>query len=397
MTQVRVANGTRKYLPYLDGVRGYGFLLVFLVHYFSPDQIARPGGIAFRFWTGLEPITFLAVPVFFVLSGYLIGGILYGTRNREGYFRVFYCRRIVRVFPVYYLALLIIGCAEASLRFPLGRYFWTHFLFIQNLFPDFTSPSHHSPAVLIHYWSLATEEQFYLLWPLVVWFFPERRKLFGIASFLIILICGIRLAISHFFSFPFQIRYFSYTRADAILLGVLLALIYHEPVFERIKPFAKWIAMAGIATMVVRALRKGEAWPNTFRGVQVLIPWINFTAVAIIIAALEEKSWLNRVCSKRWICWIGKRSYSLYIVHFTYYRWFAGFVIPHLASHIPYVPSVLVSGALALSLTASLGMLSYRFIETPAQGLKQRLKYGPVKEDSSSQRLSEKVLVGTGA
>jgi peptidoglycan/LPS O-acetylase OafA/YrhL len=330
-----------------------------------------------------------------VLSGYLIGGILYGTRDREGYFRVFYCRRVVRVFPLYYLALLIIGCAEASLRFPLDYHFWTHFLFIQNLLPGYAN--YHSPAVLGHYWTLATEEQFYLLWPLVVWFFPERRKLFGIACLFIILIFGIRLAAPHFFSFPYQMRYFSLTRADAILLGVLLALIRHEAIFEWIKPFAKWIALAGIVTMVAWALRKEEVWPNSFRGFQVFIPWLNITAVAIVIAVMEEKSWLNRVCSKRWICWLGRRSYSLYIIHFTYWRWFSSYVIPHLASHITYELSIVVSGALAFSLTILLAMLTYRFIEMPAQSLKQRLKYGPVKEDSSSQRLGEEALVTTGA
>ncbi|MGO9939030.1 MAG: acyltransferase family protein [Terracidiphilus sp.] len=394
MTEVRASSGRSKYLPYLEGIRGYGFLLVFLVHYCPPYQIARAGSLAFRLCTGLEPITFLAVPVFFTLSGYLIGGILHGTRDREGYFSVFYSRRLLRVFPLYYLALLVIACVEVFLRFPLNYHFWVHFLYIQNLFPDYVTQ--HSPAVLLHYWSLATEEQFYLLWPLVVWFFPGRRTLFGVAALFIIIIFGIRFAAPYFLSSPEQIHYLSLTRADAILLGVLLALIRHKPIFERIKPIAKWIALVGIVTMVAWALRKGESWPETFRGVQVLIPWINFTALAIIVAVMEENSWLNRVCSQQWICWLGRRSYSLYIVHFTYARLFWDHVTPYLATRLPQTLAAVVSSAIAFSLTLVLAMLSYRFIETPTQNLKRRLKYGEVRSVSLSRSLGGEVLVKTG-
>ena len=394
MTQGQVDSSRQKYVPYFDGIRGYGFLLVFCVHYFPPDYIASAGSNALRFWIGMKPITLLAVPTFFVLSGYLIGGILHGTRDREGYFKVFYGRRIARVFPLYYLALLIVAVVEFSLRFHLDYHFWTHFLFIQNLVPGYSA--YRSPAALNHFWSLATEEQFYLIWPLVVWFFPERRKLFGIASMFIVLIFGIRFAAPHFYKSADRIHLLSFTRADAILLGVLLALIRHEAVFERIKPFAKWIALAGTAAFVAWALEKGQSWPYSFRGVQIAIPWINFTALAIIIAVMEEKSWLNRVCSKTWICWLGKRSYSLYVLHLLYFRIFTSYVIPPLAHRMSHEIAVVVSGMLALCLTVFFATLTYQFIEIPTQSLKKRLKYGPVREDSSAQRLGERVLVQTG-
>jgi peptidoglycan/LPS O-acetylase OafA/YrhL len=112
---------------------------------------------------------------------------------------------------------------------------------------------------------------------------------------------------------------------------------------------------------------------------------------------MEENSALNRVCSQKWICWLGRRSYSLYIIHLIYARWFWGYVCPQLSKHIPYRVAVLVSCAIAFSLTLLLAMLSYRFIEMPAQRLKQRLNYGAVKEDRSSQRLAEEALVKIGA
>ncbi len=159
MSQIQEATGKGKYMPSLAGIRGCGFLLVFLLHYLPASRLAHHGSTAYRILLGAEEIAYFAVPMFFVLSGYLIGGILYATRNREGFFRVFYSRRVVRVFPIYYLALLLVACGYAVLRFAPDYHFWTYFLFIQNLFPDFVLK--YSPFILIQYWSLATEEQFY--------------------------------------------------------------------------------------------------------------------------------------------------------------------------------------------------------------------------------------------
>jgi peptidoglycan/LPS O-acetylase OafA/YrhL len=385
-----VASG-RKYIPYLEGIRGYGFLSVFFVHYFSPSQLAQKGTHAYRFWLSLQPITFLAVPIFFILSGYLIGNILFETRNREGFFRVFYARRVVRVFPVYYLTLLAVAGFDAYRHFHLDSHFWSYFLFVQNLNPDYLHQ--YNPAVMLHYWSLAVEEQFYLLWPLVVWVFPERRKLIAVASFLILIIYGVRFASPYIFTASEQIRYFSPTRADAILMGVILALIKHKPIFERMKGWGKWLAVPGILATVVWAFRKGYAWPESFHGELVMIPWINFTALAVVLAVMEESSWPCRVCSQRWICWFGKRSYSLYIFHYLYIRWFTGTFMPHLANHVPHVFAHVVTNLLALALTIALATLSYHLIEKPTQKIKQAVKYGDVREDRSARARREEALV----
>jgi len=341
----------------------------------------------------MESIALFAVPVFFVLSGYLIGGILLNTRNREGFFRVFYSRRVIRIFPVFYLALLIIACLDAAFRFPLRFQFWSQFLYIQNLLPEFHAYS--TPVVVIQYWSLATEEQFYLLWPLAVWFFPKKQKLLGVASFLVLICFVIRLAGHYLFASPFQIRYSSLTRADAILLGVILGLVYKESFFTRIKAYAKWLALVGVVSLAFWSFWRDLSWPESFRGQQLAIPLTNFTAVALIIYLLEENNWLSRICSFRWIGWMGRMSYSLYIVHYAYAHWIWYVVIPHLARHMPHILAVLLSNALAFSLTLLLAVLSYRFIETPCQKLKQRLKYGAVNDTGDSPELRSPVLAET--
>jgi peptidoglycan/LPS O-acetylase OafA/YrhL len=92
MSQIPEATGRRKYMPSVEGIRGYGFLLVFVIHYLPAIRLTQQGSTAYRVLLGAQEIAYFSVPMFFVLSGYLIGGILYGTRNREGYFRVFYSR-----------------------------------------------------------------------------------------------------------------------------------------------------------------------------------------------------------------------------------------------------------------------------------------------------------------
>jgi peptidoglycan/LPS O-acetylase OafA/YrhL len=377
MSDVGAATGVRKFMPSLEGIRGLGFLLVFIAHYLPPDRFSSAGSVPYRVLLGLEEIAYFGIPMFFVLSGYLIGGILFSTRNREGFFRVYYGHRVLRILPVYYLSLLIIACVYIFLKFPLGFHFWAYFLFIQNLLPVIQGQS--GPLLMIHFWTLATEEQFYLLWPLVVWFFPQRKKLSMIAAALIVAIFVIRAASSHFVPAPQILEYWSIARADGILLGVLLALVINQSMVVKIKPYAKWIALFGILVASLWASWKGAQWPKSFPGAELLIPWINFSAVAIVIAVLEEGSWLDRFCSQRWLCWFGRRSYSLYIFHLIYARLFVRSLTPFLSQRIPHTFAVLLSTAIAFSLTVLLSMLSYWLIEKPAQRVRQRLKYGPLK------------------
>jgi peptidoglycan/LPS O-acetylase OafA/YrhL len=395
MEVVRTSIG-RGYATHFDGIRGYGFLLVFSVHYFQPYLFSHLGSDAVRIMTAFEIFDRLAVPIFFVLSGYLIGGILHGTVNREGYFRIFYLRRVVRVLPIYFLALILIGIIETCLKFHLDLYYWSHFLFIQNLLPGYGLRS--NPIVLVHYWSLATEEQFYLLWPLVVWFVPKRRNLLGVAAVFIALSFVFRFAAPHMFASPEEVHYFTPMRADAILLGVMLSLIQGETIFTKIKTIAKvWLPVSVIG-MLIWALSKGESWPQSFRGEQYGIPLLNFTAASCVVLAMKEGSWLNRACNMRWIRWFGRRSYSLYIVHFTYYHWFMNCCIPFLAKYLPFTLAAIVANLIAFLVTVGLGVLSYRFIETPMQNLKQRrLQYGPLKREEAAEGLRAEIPVRVSA
>lgn len=150
----------------LDGLRGLAVLLV-LVHHFGVLRGAT--GAVSASWNAVASWGWTGVELFFVLSGFLITGILLDTRPERHYFRNFYARRTLRIFPLYYAtvaALLLCGAAHHA------PWLWSYSLnYLQAAAGDF----HVAGAVTGHFWSLCVEEQFYLVWPLVVWVTPARH------------------------------------------------------------------------------------------------------------------------------------------------------------------------------------------------------------------------------
>ena len=393
MAEPEITQGQRVYLPSLEGVRGYAFLLVFFAHYYAiPGASVHVNHWLIPFLL-LKRIAWLGVPIFFALSGYLIGGILFDTRNREGFFRVFYARRFLRVFPVYYLTLLGVACFDSIRGIHLNFNFWADFLYIQNLMPGYVGNYDAAPlSQTSHLWSMAVEEQFYLLWPIVVWFCPDKRTLIKATCILIGLCCLVRCSAYWIHLSPEYSYVTTPTRVDAILLGVLLALIRHDTIYKRLEPYAKYAAFAGVAIMVVIAARVPLELPYTYALAAFEIPLVNLTSAAIIVSVLEEGSFLRNICSLRWICWFGSMSYALYIFHFLYIEWFLTSFSQSLAVHMPTSPAYVLAAIVAFCLTLLLAVLSYRLIEGPAMHLKKRIKYGPVRNQEVSIAVTEPIF-----
>jgi len=156
----------RGWIPALDGIRGLAILMVMLFHYGGNLERTNPIG---RLVGGLFSFGWSGVDLFFVLSGFLITGILLDSRNAENYFSSFYARRVLRIFPAYYvslaLLLLILPMLDPPLRLSLPSDQWMYVFYAQNWVGIFDYPGR---GLLTPYWSLAVEEQFYLVWPLVV-------------------------------------------------------------------------------------------------------------------------------------------------------------------------------------------------------------------------------------
>jgi len=293
-----------KYIPQFDGLRGIAILAVLLAHLFYLKSF----GFAHYFQYGRT-----GVDLFFVLSGFLITGILLDTKELPGYFKNFYARRALRIWPLYY-GILFLFFILFPILFPQhlflnDRTTWPYFVtYTQNLFCHFT-PS----APLIPTWSLAVEEQYYMIWAPVVFFFGRkslRNILLGMIAF------SLCFRIASFFdgaSYDF-VHTFTLCRLEPLAAGGLAALWLRS---EKCTP-VKWarggmmaltIGLAGIALALVDW---GPAVPvytypflaSAFAGM-----------LALSLTADPEKSFVGRALTQRWLVYIGRISYGVYLIH----------------------------------------------------------------------------------
>jgi peptidoglycan/LPS O-acetylase OafA/YrhL len=239
----------RPFYPALDGLRAVAFLMVFCNHY-----LYMPWG-----WAGVD--------LFFALSGFLITGILYDSRNEPQRTRNFYIRRTLRIFPLYYGVMLLLlpvtfhSLSRAFLAWPayVGNFAW--FVprwgmtsvgpFIVNAnFNGFTAP-----LFLGHFWSLCVEQQFYIFWPWVVFWVRDRRKLLMICLLSVPACLGLRILGEHVLpsqQLAHEILYLATPfRIDAILIGGALALLIRGPLPHRVLSISRRLAPAIIAVLCI--------------------------------------------------------------------------------------------------------------------------------------------------
>src|SRR5258706_538487 len=188
------------HIPALDGLRGVAILLVLVLHFapYAPG-LQAPTVLLDRLYLRVSGIGWTGVDLFFVLSGYLITGILYDTRGSKHYFRQFYARRFLRIFPLYYVALalfLIIlpwpHSFDSVIRELRGDavWYWTYLYNMRVAATGFLPSS-----ALGHFWSLAVEEQFYLIWPIVV-LWLGRKHLIVTCAVAVVAALACRLSMS---------------------------------------------------------------------------------------------------------------------------------------------------------------------------------------------------------
>ncbi len=399
----------RKHFPELDGLRGIAILLVLATHY----QMAIPAH------TGLERALknvlahgWAGVDLFFVLSGFLITGILYDSKGQSNYFRNFYGRRTLRIFPLYYglLAVILIGLIAAGAArhwnpsLPQFRNLWSMQPWLWTYTFNIACAFGHGSAHLGQLWSLSVEEQFYLVWPLVICFFPRRLL---VPTCVAMIVAALALRIALFFYAPHVDAYFlTPARMDSLAFGALIAMLIRGRYSLRVPKIANWALLAaGIllagrfslsltrwithrGTTAGAVSRLSELWDST----------LIFTVVAVFFAALLVKAispglgragkTIATVCRSRSLRTAGKYSYGWYVFHFPIWTWSFG-----LASSLPLLHGfresvafapLLIAGNFVVSFAAAYG--SYHLYEKHFLKLK---KYFPERAAGAVLRSSE--------
>ncbi len=359
-------------VPELDGLRGLAIALVILCHYVANAEHRALGVWPHRALTGLS-FGWSGVDLFFVLSGFLIGRILLESREAPHYFRTFYMRRVHRILPVYYLWILLFGglvvwglwVAPGSLAVTHADLAQVpvHLLFLQNLHAGLPA---FSWMWLVVMWSLAVEEQFYLLAPpLIRW-----MSLRGVT---VVLLCAVATApflravvFGYLSPGTYLSTFLMPCRADALAMGVLLAIGW------RSAKFRAWVGerqrlLAGI--LVVLALSfAGLSWwfahPLSMVTVTIGYTWLGLFYSCLLLTVMSRKNgWIAGVARWGWLGRLGKISYCVYLIHLT-----VNVVAHRLILHgEPEIVNWRGVGVTLLALVASLviASASWKYFEEP--------------------------------
>ena len=366
------------HVPALDGVRGLAVLIV-IIH--NAAWLSGPseqfvlklfGAVAASGWIGVQ--------LFFALSGYLITGILLDSRGHPGYFRSFYLRRTLRIFPLYYAFLMVVVFVAAPLAWSptwaadVRSEQWPYWLYLSNWMQPFGVDIHG----LTHLWSLAVEEQFYFLWPVLAWWLGRR----GLARFAVALIItapfiryGLRAA-----GLPLETAYmFTIARWDALAAGALLAAMLRDPQGRALIVACKGrVTAAAALALIALVLRQrgfhSEDIPNQVIG-QSLIGILSTCLIAYaVLPGTTGLTALQRTLSAGWLRTVGKYSYAMYVFHFPIHH----LMNPYkgaweLGSDDPLrIVRVLGYLTLVILLSFAAALVSWRLIEKPFLDLKEK-------------------------
>lgn len=312
-------------IPELDGIRGLAIASVLIYHHFF---------LAFRFVPGSLPAYLLAtgrlawsgVDLFFVLSGFLIGGILLDARDSSNYFKVFYIRRFLRIVPIYALCLVGAFVLVWLARLTMTERFawvwadqlpWTSYLvFLQNFW--MAHRNNLGMFGLTATWSLAVEEQFYLTLPLIIKILSPRR-LMGMLIVGILAAPTLRVLLhelwpEHIFSWVLMMP----CRADALLLGVLGAMAMRDERWRmrlqrrrKATHLALLLFTCGFIALTLRSPSPYSLGMLTFG-----FTWLAMFYLTLLLYGLTFRdTWISRFLRWKWLRWLGTIAYGTYLFH----------------------------------------------------------------------------------
>ncbi|MGH7602671.1 MAG: acyltransferase family protein [Gemmatimonadaceae bacterium] len=372
----------RGHILALDGLRGIAILLVVAAHFVSNLRITADGwaapavALAHAGWTGVD--------LFFVLSGFLITGILIEARGSPSYFKSFYARRVLRIVPAYYGFLIAIFLVLPALHLGAGanymlarqhqRWYWLH---LTNVMMAVGELPGRGPYPSTLFWSLAVEEQFYLLWPAVVAFAPARalRKICigGVVLCVSLRIIGALSGVS-----LLTLSVLPVTRGDTLFMGGLLAIEYRRHGLERYRTLAKAAGIASLVTLVALGIRYREldymdAGTAMFGSIAIM----GLCSSGLVLGVTSPNRFVTATLQSSSLRFFGRYSYAIYIVHtavlagLDHYRPFSG--LPKLGGYA--LPAQAAWALCYVGFSTALAILSWHLVEKHFLRLKRFFPY----------------------
>jgi len=380
----------------LDGLRGLAILLV-LFFKIAHDALDSQSGLGERLLWFIPLNGWAGVDLFFVLSGFLITGILLDakTQTRWTFFSDFYLKRVFRILPLYYAICLAYFVIIPYLNtgqvrpFSTAVWYWAH---LSNFF----QAAGGNAGPLNVSWSLAVEEQFYLLWPLVVWS-ARPSTLARICVAAILSAFTLRCAMAFGGISAHAIYLFTPCRIDALAVGACIALAARSPAAPTL---VKWTPAALVFSLlaIVGVILPGIVWTQDYvTAAATDNPYVYtlglslnaffFGCVLITLLASPSTSWLHRTFKNPILRNFGKYSYCIYLIHMFVVHVFTQTLAPRLG--LPHYPTLILGLAFTCAATYFIGALSWRFFEGPMMTWRERFITQPNRPEPGPSQQSQ--------
>ncbi|MEX0409765.1 acyltransferase [Aquibium sp. LZ166] len=367
-----VDTGPRLYFPALDGLRFLAFLLVFARHTLGPQDNSMVAFAVEFGWSGVD--------LFFLLSSFLFFAMLSAENDKNGQinFRFFYLRRILRIIPLYFLYIAIVWSIGYAYGTP-GNTIWSllaYLTFTINLLWGWTS-ERWSFFMGNHLWTIAYEEQIYLVLPFIIAAIIGTKGRLKIAlAALLVAACisawlrwyitshGLMVSENTVYMTPFL-------RAETVIAGIICGMAWASDIYKRVPSWVYGIVTLLIIVSLWLYTREYGFSQFNHRNGLIVYPILALLFSALLLYCLSEESYLARILALGPIAYLGKISYGLYIWHFFIARW----IPPRVAKYFELDVTYGLMFVIGLVLTILVAAASYHLYERRFIRLKDRFTF----------------------